>query len=191
MDCYWEVKLPPWQNRYICSDELLYFLAKVNGETILCLELPESLQETVWTQVHKDLGHLGIQRTYKLIRWQYHWKCFPKYIADFSTLCIPCQENNVKQETYPVQKSQLLRFPWDKMAINTTGPYPTSYNGKKYLITEMDLLNSYTEGYMVPYKSPESVATVLTNKLIPTHSCPITSVSDNGTEYKSKIVEEV
>ena len=31
-----------------------------------CLEIHDSLQETVWTGFHKDLEHLGIQRTYEL-----------------------------------------------------------------------------------------------------------------------------
>ena len=33
----------------------------MNGETIPYLEIPESLQETVWTELHKGLGHLGIK----------------------------------------------------------------------------------------------------------------------------------
>ena len=41
-------KVTPTQNKYIYSDELLYFLEEVNGEA--CLEIPESFQETVWTQ---------------------------------------------------------------------------------------------------------------------------------------------
>ena len=55
-------KLVPRLNRYIYSDKLLHFPPEVNGETILCLEIPGSLQHTVWTQSHKDVGHLGIQK---------------------------------------------------------------------------------------------------------------------------------
>ena len=46
-------------------------------------------------------------------------------IVDFSTKCIPCQEINLKQETYHMQKSQIPGFSWDKIAIDTTGPYST------------------------------------------------------------------
>ena len=56
----------------------------------------------------------------------------------FPYKCIPCQEVSFKQETYPMQKSQLPGFSWDKIAIDATGCYPTFYNGKKYLITVMD-----------------------------------------------------
>ena len=52
----------------------------------------------------------------------------------------------------------------------------------------MDLLPSYSEVYPVPDKSAENEAKVLTNKLIPIHPCPITILSDNGTEYKNKIL---
>ena len=84
-----------------------------------------------------------------------------------------------------MQKSQLPRFPFDKIAIGTTGPHPTSYNGNKYLMTVMDLLTLYPEAYQVHDRSAEIVAKVLTDKLICTHSCPITILSDNGTEYKN------
>ena len=36
-------KLTPRQNRYIYSDELLSCVAELNGATISCLEIPESL----------------------------------------------------------------------------------------------------------------------------------------------------
>ena len=68
-------------------------------ETIPCLEIPEILQEALRTQLHKDLGHLGIQRTYKLIRRQYHWKGLYKSVEDLSKKCILCQKVNLKQET--------------------------------------------------------------------------------------------
>ena len=82
----------------------------MNGETIPCLEIPERLQETVWTEFHKDLGHSGIQRTYELIRGQYHWKGLYKSIVYFNAKCIPCKEVNMKQETCLMQESQLSRF---------------------------------------------------------------------------------
>ena len=86
---------------------------------------------------------------------------------------------------YPMQELQLPRFPWDKIAIDITGCYLTSYNGSNYLITIMDLLTSYPEAYPVPGKSAETVAKVLSDKLIPTLSCPITVSSDCGMEYKN------
>ena len=88
--------------------------------------IPESLYKALWTQLYKDLGHLGFQRTYIMIRRQYHWKDSFRSIVDLNTKCIPCQDVNLKQEMYPMEKSQLPRFPWDKIAIDTTGPYPTS-----------------------------------------------------------------
>ena len=163
----------------------------MNGETIACLEIPESLQETVWTQLHKDLGHLGIQRTYGLIRRKYPWKGLYKSIVDFNAKCLPCQEVNWKQETYLMQESQLPRYPWDKIAIDTTGLYTSSNNGNKYLITVMDVLNSYPEAYPAPDKSAETAAILLTDNLIPTHSCPVTIISDHCKEYKNRTVKEV
>ena len=46
---------------YIYFNELLYFLAEVNGENIPCPEIPNNLEETVRTQLYEDLGHLGFK----------------------------------------------------------------------------------------------------------------------------------
>ena len=53
------------------------------------------------------------------------------------------------------------------------------------LITVMDLLTSYPEVYLILDKSADTIAKMLNNRLIPIHSCPITVLSDNGTEYKN------
>ena len=85
-----------------------------------------------------------------------------------------------------MQESQLPRFPWDKLAIDITGSYLISSDGKKYIITEMDLLTLYPQAYPGTDMSTNTVAKVLTDKLVPTHPCPITILSDNGREYKDK-----
>ena len=112
-------------------------------------------------------------------------------IVDSNTQCISCQECNFKQQTYPMQKSHLPGFHLDHIAIGTTGPFPISYNGNRYLITVMNLLTSHPETYPVLDKSAEIVAKALSVKLNPTHSCPITVLSDNVTDYKNKTVDEV
>ena len=67
---------------------------------------------------------------------------------------------NLKQETYPMQKSQLPRCPWDKITIDTRGPYPTSYHGNKYLITVIDFFTSYPDVYPLPDISAGTIAKV-------------------------------
>ena len=89
-----------------------------------------------------------------------------------------------------MQESQLPRCPWDKLAIDTIRPYPTSYNGNKYLIIVMYLFTLHPETYTVPDTSAQTVANVCT-KLVPMYSSPIAILSNSGWEYKNKIVEEV
>ena len=64
----------------------------------------------------------------------------------------------MKQETYSMQKLELPIFPWNKIAIDITGPYLTSYNRTKYLITVMDLITLYPDAYLVPDKPAETIA---------------------------------
>ena len=57
-----------------------------------------------------------------------------------------------------MQESQLPRFPWDKIVIDTSGPDATFY---KDLITVMDLSMLYLDTYPLTNKSVETVAKLL------------------------------
>ena len=50
---------------------------------------------------------------------------------------------------------------------------------------------SYPKAYPVPNKCTEILAKVLTEKVIPTQSYPITVLSVNGTKYRNRIIVEV
>ena len=63
-----------------------------------------------------------------------------------------------------MEESQFPRYPRDKIATDTRGAYPISYNRNKYLIRVMDLWISYPETYSLPDKSVGTVAKMLNNQ---------------------------
>ena len=97
----------------------------------------------------------------------------------------------MEQDNYPMQEMEIPGFVWDKIAIDTIGPYPTSYCGSRYFITLMDLFTSYPEVYPVPDKSKRNCGKILTHKLNLIHPCPTTILSDNGRRIQNKTVDKV
>ena len=90
-----------------------------------------------------------------------------------------------------MQESQIPRFSWDMIAIDTTGPYPNSNSGNIYLyLIVMNLMTSYPKAYPDPPNYAKPVVEVLTEKLIPMQLCPTTTLSDNHTEYLKKDCRE-
>ena len=49
--------------------------------------------------------------------------------------------------------------------------------------------NGWPEAFAIPDKSAETIANIILNELISRNSCPITIVTDNGTEFKNSVME--
>ncbi|CAC5412414.1 unnamed protein product [Mytilus coruscus] len=81
-------------------------------------------------------------------------------------------------------------FPFAKVAVDLSGPYPTSFSGNKYIISFIDIYSGYPEGFPVPDKSAANIVQLLMDEIIPRHSCPLTLLSDNGSENCNNMVGE-
>ena len=72
--------------------------------------------------------------------------------------------NKSTLDPYPIHKTEILRFAWDKIVTNPTNPYPTYYSDNRYLIAVMALFTSHQKVYPVLDKLEETVAKILTDK---------------------------
>ena len=79
--------------------------------------------------------------------------------------------------------------PFELISIDTTGSFVESDTGERYVVSIIDHFSGWPECYAVKDKSAETVASLLLEKFIPTHTCPRAIISDNGTEYVNAIVE--
>ena len=102
-----------------------------------------------------------------------------------------CNTRNLTQKRAPLQKMNEVSIPFEKLAIDTCGPYPTTHAGNKYLLTFVDMYSGWPEFYAIPDRSAQTVATVILEKIIPRHGCPAVLLSDNGTEFINAMVQEV
>ena len=63
------------QKRYVVVDELLYYLSKEDAEEPrMRLMVLEKFKQAVLEQYHNDCAHWGVEKTYTLIRQNYHWQ---------------------------------------------------------------------------------------------------------------------
>ena len=91
----------------------------------------------------------------------------------------------------PATSHKSVSIQFEKLAIDTCGPCPTSHAGNKYLLTFVDMYSGWPEFYAIPDKSAQTVATVILEKIILRHGCPAVLLSDNGTEFLNAVVQEV
>ena len=110
-----------------------------------------------------------------------------KYIAQ----CTLCHREKAKVQAYPLQMTEIPEWPFDKIAIDFVTECETSSSGNKYILTIIDHLKGWPEDFPVPDKSADTTISTFINHYLPVHMCPKYILSDNGTEFKNHLMDQV
>ena len=105
--------------------------------------------------------------------------------------CIECQAHILQRHAIPVREMDATCYPFEKVGIDTVGPFPESHRGNKYIITMVDWYSGWPEAFAVPNKSAETIGQLLLNEIFPRHGCPRVIVSDNGTEFVNYVMTNI
>lgn len=175
--------------KYILKDDILYFVG-VDSDR-LRLVVPEKLQAVVLHHCHDNQGHIGAEKMYELIKADYYWSGLYRDVLNYVETCVPCQTRTVKKTKVPLQTPEFVGWPGEKVAVDVCGPYPVSAQNNKYLVTFIDMYSGYPEAFAVADKSAQTIAKLLLEEYISRYSCPLTLLSDNGTEFVNEVIEQV
>ena len=81
--------------------------------------------------------------------------------------------------------------PFDKIAIDLVTECETSTSGNKHILTIIDHLTGWPEAFPIPDKSADAIVSTFINEYLPVHMCPLYILSDNGTEFKNNLMDQV
>src|SRR5207247_1778190 len=81
--------------------------------------------------------------------------------------------------------------PWERIAIDLTGPHPISNSGNVYILTMIDLFSKWAEAIPIPNKEATTVARALFDVILSRFGMPIQILSDNGLEFENKLLKEL
>ena len=170
---------------------LLYKHITDSRQKFLAVVLPKSWKYTILVEAHDKLGHQGNIHTHCLIRYQYYWKGmnkdFPKYIVN----CALCHMEKAKIQNYPLQMMEIPNRPFDKIAIDLVTECETSTSGNKHILTIIHHLTGWPEVFPLPDKSANTIVSTFISKYLPVHMCLKYILSDNGTEFKNNLMDQV
>ena len=110
-----------------------------------------------------------------------------KYIAN----CILCHREKAKIQNYPLQMMEIPDRPFNKIAIDLVTEYETSTSGNKHILMINDHLTGWSEAFCIPVKSVDTIVSTFINEYLPVHMCPRYILSDNGTEFKNNLMDQV
>ena len=81
--------------------------------------------------------------------------------------------------------------PFDKIAIDLVTNCKISTSGNKHILTIIDHLTGWPEAFPIPDKSADTIVTTIINEYLPVHMCPQYILSDNGTEFRNSLMDQI
>ena len=81
--------------------------------------------------------------------------------------------------------------PFNKIMIDLVTECKTSTSGNKHILTIINHLKGWPEAFPIPDKSANTIVSTFINKYLHVHMCPRYIFSDNGTEFKNNLMDQV
>ncbi len=104
------------------------------------LVIPSALQQRVLGLLHS--GHPGIVRMRQKYKDSYFWPGGSKMVEDFVRTCPACSATGKNAKTQPVPVTAVTppSRPWQKVAIDITGPFATAPRHQRHVVVITDYL---------------------------------------------------
>ncbi|MCK5816191.1 MAG: DDE-type integrase/transposase/recombinase, partial [Flavobacteriaceae bacterium] len=177
------------KNKYLLFNKLLYsYVAPTKKEVYPRLVLPAKFRNDVINIAHTEVGHMSVSKTLVRLQEHFRWKGMTGDVFNFIALCPMCVVNRVGRVRPPPQQMPLPVAPGIVIAADLTGPFPLSKNGNKYLLSIIDHCTGWVEVKPISDKSATTIHDYIFNEYIPRFSIPNVFISDNGLEFKNKLL---
>lgn len=169
------------------------------NELYLCTEsglykwiVPMKERKRLIFSTHKGCGHIGINRTANIIQRDYYWPEMDLEIRTILNTCRPCQERKSPGvRRLPPSQTTVTSFPFEKVAIDITGPLKPSRSGKKYILGIVDYFTKFP--MLIPLQNVEAktVARAVFEHWICLFGAPFIIHTDRGTVFESELFHEL
>ena len=144
--------------------------------------IPSACQSKLITVAHS--AHQGIVRTKQRLRQEYWWPSIDRMVEDAIHHCSACQMSDkvARCHNTPLQSVELPSGPWEKLAIDITGPFKS--HEYKYAVVVIDYYSKWPEVAFMSEVTSSSIIRFLT-QLFAREGLPSEIVSDNGVQFVS------
>ena len=177
---------------YINKDGILWKLLKDNDEIFQTTVLPKILIDPVLQLAHNSAGHNGFQQVYLSIRRLYYWNNMKKDILRHCKQCAVCEKFKIEQIKFKKlhfsMPNQLMEF----ICMDLIGEFhPPTSRGHRYTLTVMDMLTGFVFCAPLQTKRAKEIVQKYLDTVYYRFNGSRKILSDNGTEFKNKVFEDV
>ena len=154
--------------------------------------IPEILRECLLILAHDEQGHNGFKRTHSALKTLYYWKGMKRHIQLYCRICRTCAQHNVQTQKFQKEHFSAPPQPMEFIAMDLIGEFhPVSSKGNRYALTAICMLTGFT--FCIPLKSKraEDMVTAYLNHICCIFGPSKKILTDNGSEFKNKMWDEV
>lgn len=145
--------------------------------------IPTKLRKEVLSLAHQ--GHQGIVKTKMRLREKVWWPGIDMDCKKFCKQCHGCQVVSQPNHPEPVESSPLPEGPWQDLALDFLGPFPT---GEQVLVI-VDYYSRYFIVKIMKTITAEKVIEAL-EEMIDQFGIPVSLTTDNGPQLVSTEFED-
>ena len=80
---------------------------------------------------------------------------------------------------------------FDRIAIDLISHHNVSTSGNQHILTTPSHLTGWQEAFSIPDKKADTTVCIFINKYLPIHMCHCFILSDNGTEFKNQLMDNI
>ena len=178
------------QKIFIKERGVLYRLWTEDGRTLLCVLVPQVLQDFMIILAHDYSGYNGSRRTYNCLKKQYYWPGIRKQIFRHCKRCRECVLQNQGQPEKCFGHFDSPDLPMEFICMDLVGPiHPPSSRGK--MLTVIDMLTGFTMAVPIKNKNAETICEAYRDNKYCTFRGSSRILTNNGSEFKNKEMQEV
>src|SRR5436853_697372 len=167
-------------------------LYKKKKDSRILRVLQEDETETVLYMVHNHEmgGHFGIDTTYNKIAKRYYWKGIYEDTKEYVKFCDNCQRRGQKGEKSYLNPIEVGE-PFERIGIDFVRPLEKTRRRNRYILVTTDYLTKWPEAKAMKDATATNVVKFIYEVIICRHGCPKIILSDRGTHFRNKLVEEL
>ena len=180
------------RNPYHIENKILKRFVEDGKQKFEVVVLLQVLSSAALQLTHEGLGHNGSPRTYAPLKKYYYWKGLKPMVRKHVQACKLYQEHNKQAVKYSKYNFEVELTPMKFISMDLINEFhPPSSKGNRYTLTVICMFTGYTFCIPIPNKKAETVLKAYMNHVYCKYEGSFKILSDNGTEFKNKLMEEI
>ena len=177
---------------FTMENDILKRILMVNGLLYKPVVTPRILKDCLIMLAHDEQGHKGFKRTYGSLQTVYYWKGMKRQIQLHCRRCRTCTRHNVTAQEFNKEHFSVPAQPMEFIAMDLIGEFHhASSKGNRYALTAICMLTGFTFCILLKNKTAEEVIKAYLNHICCVFGPSKKILTDNSTEFKNKMWEDV